>query len=150
MQNSTNPAIKQDTVYWNEAGDLVYNYNVDDAGNIIVSCKEVPYRSLLEYSAVQVMRIRKIRATYSNVSQIDEDMKITHRNILGVRNQNPISPSTYKSPIQYQPNIVDIEAPFTIDAQRGIELAVLPTGNPGIATISWVMATDWIGTWDGK
>jgi len=147
VSNSTDASIKKDVVYWLEDGSLIYNYNTNgDSGNIVISCKEVPYRSLLEYSGVQVMRIRKIRATYSDVNQITNDMRITHRTILGVKNQNTISPSTYKSPIQFQSNIVDIDAPFTIDAQRGIEMQM----NSGTQTVSMVMVTDWLGTWDGR
>ena len=68
-----------DEVYFDINGNLVYNYNVGNSDNVIISCQEVPYRSLFDYTASGAMYISKMRLQYSQAGQIQKDLTWTYK-----------------------------------------------------------------------
>lgn len=131
-----------DLVYWNEAGNLVYNYSVGSVDNIIISCKEVPYRALFDYTASGVMRIQKMRILYTQAAQIQEDFTLTYRNILGVTKTNSLSPKQFFTPQQFQSLLVDVPTPFQISKERGMFMKLLAAPLGGTTSVSITFFVD--------
>jgi len=113
-----------DGVYWTDNGDLLYNYNVGTNDNILISCQEVPYRALFEYTASGSMRISKMRIQYSQSGQIYNDFTYTYRNILGTKKESSISPKQFFTPNQFQSLLIDCPTPFIITKERGLQMTL--------------------------
>ncbi len=119
---SINPKV----VYWDQEGSLVY-LDETSGGTCVISCKQIPYRSLMKYSERGSFRIDRMRMKFKTSDQINQDFTVTQRTFLGLRKSNSISPSSYFSPQQYQSLILDIPVPVDIDAERGINYTMRPT-----------------------
>jgi hypothetical protein len=130
----------KDAVYWSSTGDLVYNYNNGNSDTLVVSCKEIPYRSLFIYMGQYSMHVGRMRITYGQVAQVEQDLTLTYKNFLGRKSQNPISPSQFKTPTQFQNLIVDVPTPFSINSERGIQSTLLG----GSTTVSYMNITFFI------
>lgn len=113
-----------DGVYWDGNGNLIYNYNVGSNDNVTVSCQEVPYRALFEYTASGAMRISKMRIQYSQAGQIQNDFTYTYRNILGTTKESSISPKQFFTPNQFQSLLIDCPTPFIITKERGLRMTL--------------------------
>ena len=113
-----------DGVYWADNGDLVYNYNNGTNDNIIISCQEVPYRSLFEYTQSGAFHVAKMRMQYSQANQIQKDFTLTYRNILGTRKESSISPKQFFTPNQFQSLLIDCPTPFQITKERGLQMSL--------------------------
>jgi len=111
------------SAYWDEFGDLIYT---DVAGDTcVISCKQIPYRSLFKYSERGSFRIDRMRMKFTTSNQINQDLTITQKTFLGLTKSNIVSPSSYFSPQQYQSLILDIPVPISIDAERGIQTRIV-------------------------
>ena len=127
----------KDMVYWSDIGDLVYNYNVATSDTLVISCKEIPYRSLFTYMGQYSMHVNKMRITYGQDVQISQDFVLTYKNFLGTVKNSTISPSTYKTPTQFQNLIVDLPTPFSINSERGMQSTLLG----GATSVSYMNIT---------
>ena len=100
------------------------------AGNpyVALDCREVPYRSLFDFSGSQSFNISKMRiiATVANGGQqFSNTLNYAKYSFIGGLVKNPISPTSYQSPFNQQANIVDVvNAPMEIDRQKGIVYAI--------------------------
>lgn len=122
----------QDGVYFDATGNLVYNYNVGSTDNVVISCKEIPYRSLLMYMTQYAMHVQKMRIKYTLADQINEDFTLTYRNFLGTRKNSSISPQQFFTPTQFQSLLVDVPTPFSITAERGMQMRLLANSQMSI------------------
>jgi hypothetical protein len=122
----------QDGVYFNQAGDLVYNYNVATSDNVTISCKEIPYRSLMTYMGQYAMHVNKMRINYSIAAQITEDFTLTYKNFLGTVKNSSISPQQFFTPTQFQSLLVDVPTPFSITSERGMQMTLLANSKMSI------------------
>lgn len=122
----------QDGVYFNEVGDLVYNFNVGSNDNITISCKEIPYRSLVTYMGQYAMHVNKMRINYTVATQIQQDFTLTYKNFLGTVRNSSISPQQFFTPTQFQSLLVDVPTPFSITSERGMQMTLLPASQVSI------------------
>lgn len=88
--------------------------NVD---TVTITCQEYEYPALLFTSSMDRFRVNYLRMTLSDanqVSQFSQKISLVKRNIFGVQEQNTITPSSSKSPNQYQTGIVDVPTAFNV------------------------------------
>jgi len=111
-----------DVVYWNKNGDLVYTYDAIGygTGNVTISCKQIPYRSLVKYSERGSFKISKMRMKFSTSTQINQDITWKQKTFLGSTKSNTVSVSSYFRPDQFQSLLVDVPVPLSIDAEKGL------------------------------
>lgn len=112
-------------IYWADNGDLVYkDFTTATAGTCTISCTQVPYRALFDYSFRGAFTIQSMRMKFSAAGQIDNSMTTVEKSFLGLQKQNSIPISTYISPDQFQSLIVDMPVPIRIDADKGIQYTI--------------------------
>jgi len=122
--NEVTGAGTQITAYWNEAGDLIYTDAAGDACTI--SCKQIPYRSLVKYSERGSFRINKMRMKFSQSDQINQDIQWKEKTFLGATKSNTISVSSFFRPDQFQSLLIDVPTPIRIDAEKGLFYTMAP------------------------
>ena len=110
----------QDICAWQNDGSLIHNYNVGSAGNLVIQCAELPYRSLLEYTSTGALSIASLRLEVSDETQINRTLVWQKKNIFGVEVSNNLSISRNKSAYQFQPKIVEVNMPFVITAETAL------------------------------
>jgi hypothetical protein len=106
------------SAYWNAAGDLIYTNVAGDPCTI--SCKQIPYRSLVKYSERGSFKINKMRMKFQTAAQINNDFVWQKKTFLGARASNSISVSSFFRPDQFQSLLVDVPTPISIDAEKGL------------------------------
>lgn len=108
--------------YWNYNGDLVLGANAPDStnGNVVISCKQIPYRSLVKYSERGSFRISKMRMKFTTSAQINNDISWRKKTFLGSTESNTISVASYFRPDQFQSLLVDVPVSLSIDAEKGL------------------------------
>jgi len=117
-----NAANLNSLVYWADNGDLIIQ---NAAGALTtVSCKQVPYRTLFNSSAIQPFKIEKVRLTVTNDSQIDNDINDVSLTFLGKVDRNSLSPRSFLNPTQFQSKIIDIPYKVEINSEKSIEYVV--------------------------
>jgi len=92
---------------------------------LTVSCAQYPYRALMESSGRRPFIVKGARMTFSNDSQIDQELVHFRSTFLGAKSENGITPRTFFNPTQNQNLIVDVQMNFAIDDQKGIRYKVL-------------------------
>jgi hypothetical protein len=123
---------KENKIIWGSDGSLYYSGKTTTAPNceyLQVSCRQLPYRALLNSSSVAPFMVSKMRLTVPNTTngllQINQDFAHITNTFLGAQKVNPISPRAFFNPQQFQTNIVDIKAAYAIDAERGLNYQVV-------------------------
>lgn len=121
-------------VSFNTAGDMIITYNNITASltdTVIVSCNEIAYKTFLQATGITKMVINKVRYDISDVTklaQFSNNFLIAAKDLMGKYSSENVTPSTFKSPEQYQSGIVDLD----ISAQIKPETCfVLGMGNNG-------------------
>lgn len=130
LMNGINPFTGQDVAaadlksltYWKHDGSLVSNEATPLP--VTISCKQTPYRALLESSSRTPFQIEKLRLTVTNDAQIDNEIFMVENTWLGKVDRNSINPRTYFNPNQFQSKIIDIPLKYVINFERGLELIV--------------------------
>lgn len=102
---------------------LVFTYtqglNVD---TVVVTMPTCPYPVFLKDTLTDLMEINKIRMKISNsalLAQYDELLTDFQHSPFGPVQTNPITPSDFQSPEQFQQGIVDIDLLFAKDKEGG-------------------------------
>ena len=123
---------KENKIIWSSDGSLYYSGKTTTAPDVAylnVSCRQLPYRALLNSSSVAPFMVSKMRLTVPNTTngllQINQDFAHITNTFLGAQKVNPISPRAFFNPQQFQTNIVDIKAAYAIDAERGLNYQVV-------------------------
>lgn len=123
---------KENKIIWGSDGSLYYSGKTTTAPAVEylqVSCRQLPYRALLNSSSVAPFMVSKMRLTVPNTTngllQINQDFAHITNTFLGAQKVNPISPRAFFNPQQFQTNIVDIKAAYAIDAERGLNYQVV-------------------------
>ncbi len=105
-------------IYFNAKGDQVIQ---TAAGTFItITCQQVPYRQLLKNLEFFRISVKTLKMTYTNESQLDNDLFLTENTFLGKSNRNTITPRTSFADNQFQSKQVTINQPFMIDGERGM------------------------------
>lgn len=150
-QNGGNPtlaqigAARENKIMWDANGSLYYTGKTVTAPfteQLVVSCRQLPYRALLNSSSVAPFLVSKMRLTVPNTTngllQINQDFAHVTNTFLGAQKVNPISPRAFFNPQQFQTNIVDIKAAYAIDAERGLNYQVTNNTSQTVAEIHTV------------
>lgn len=128
------------TVGFDENGNLVYRPGYVGgalpAGNVTISCAEVSYKKLFNYSGKFPFRIDKMRMTFTADAQIQQNITQVQKTWLGATTTNKVQSNTYKSPFQFQPLIVDVPTPLQITSECGLQYKILGLTNSGAATVN--------------
>lgn len=93
---------------------VVFTYTAPGAlvDTVTVSCPTCPMPVLLQGLLTGLMEINKIRMKISNtalLAQFDEQFTDTQHSFLGPVVTNPVTPSDFQSPEQFQQGIVDLD-----------------------------------------
>lgn len=98
-----------------------------------ISCKEIPYASFFEASAITPFIVSMMRMTVTTDPQFDEIVTWKTRTYAGGEQRNTISPRAYVVPEQNQDNIADITVSYDVGMDRGLEIPVLSGENVRLA-----------------
>jgi hypothetical protein len=139
-------AAKENKIMWDNLGNLYYTGKSTGSGviteQLVISCRQLPYRSLLNSSSVAPFLVSKMRLsvpdTVNGKLQINQDFTHVTNTFLGATKENPISPRAFFNPQQFQTNIVDIKAAYAIDAERGLKYQVTNSLSAGTAEVHTV------------
>lgn len=113
-----NAANLNSRIYFNDAGDLIFQ---DSAGALTtISCREIPYRALVESTMSSPFMVAKMRVAYSNDSQIDQNFAFTQNSFMGKKKEDSINPRSFFDPKQNQNLIVDVKQSFRVDRESGL------------------------------
>lgn len=110
-------------VFYDQSGNLHYT---SLTGETVISCKQIPYRSLVKYSERGSFTINKMRMKFTSTNQINNDIRWESKNFLGSTQSNTISVSSYFRPDQFQSLLVDVPVPVSIDAEKGLFYTMNP------------------------
>lgn len=124
-EGTPNTIITNTRTFFNAAGDLLINEGTSDG--VTVQGTTVPYLTLVKGSALLNFKVGKLRYSYTSDSQLDQEIVIFQRTIFGAYKENRISPRSYFDPNQQQSKVVDIPISFGINAEVGINIALLPS-----------------------
>lgn len=125
-------AAKENKYMWDNAGSLYLTGKSTGTGTnteqLVISCRQLPYRTLLNSSQTAPFLVSKMRLTVPDTTngklQINQDFTHVTNTFLGATKENPISPRAFFNPNQFQTNIVDIKAAFAIDGEKGLKYQV--------------------------
>jgi hypothetical protein len=115
-------ANANNTVVFAANGDQIITNN---AGAILtISCKQVPYRTLLESLKFYRISVRQTKIGYTNEPQLDNDITHVTQTLLGKLEQNTFTPRVYFKDTQFQSKQVTVTQPYIIDGERGLQVDV--------------------------
>lgn len=124
-EGTPNTIITNTRTYFNQSGSLLINEGSSDG--VTIEGTTVPYLTLVKGSAFLNFKVGKLRYSYTSDSQLDQEIVIFQRTIFGAYKENRISPRSYFDPNQQQSKVVDIPISFGINAEVGINIALLPS-----------------------
>lgn len=114
-------------IYFDENGNLIFQNAA--GGQTTISCKEIPYRALLDATMNSPFAVQKMRAVYSADAQIDEVLQYTKNTFLGQAQSDSINPRSFFDPQQQQNLTVDIKQSYKVDRESGIIYNALAGAN---------------------
>lgn len=114
-------------IYFNELGDAVFQLAAGTT--VTISCKEIPYRALLDATMNSPFLVSKMRAVYSADAQIDEVLQYSSNSFMGKTQSDSINPRSFFDPMQQQNLTVDIKQSVRVDRESGIVYNVLAGAN---------------------
>lgn len=115
-------ANANNTVVFAANGDQIITNN---AGAILtISCKQIPYRTLLESLKFYRISVRQTKIGYTNEPQLDNDITHVTQTLLGKLEQNTFTPRVYFKDTQFQSKQVTVTQPYIIDGERGLQVDV--------------------------
>jgi hypothetical protein len=117
--------VTNSRTFFNQAGSLLINES--STAGVLIEGTTVPYLTLVKGSALLNFKVGKLRYSYTSDSQLDQEIIIFQRTIFGAYKENRISPRSYFDPNQQQSKVVDIPISFGINAEVGINIALLPS-----------------------
>ena len=107
------------TILFDLSGNLIYNI----AGGIMttsVTNSGVTYRQLFESCKTMRFRIWQIMYGFIADPQADNGINFFYRSTFGKQNNNEITPSAFKDPINPQTKLLKVPVNFNIDCESGI------------------------------
>lgn len=101
-----------------------------NSDTVTVKCGTYPYPAFLQSTLNDLLRLSKVRLALSNatlVRQYDLDIVSVSNSPFGKGVTNRITPSTFKSPEQFQSGIVDLDAVFEVDKETSLAGRIIDT-----------------------
>lgn len=109
-------------IYYNAAGDMIIQ---SAAGTLLtISCKQIPYRTLVESLKFYRINVAKTKISYVNEAQLDNDITYSVQTFLGKKEVNTFTPRVYFADNQFQSKQVTIPQSYIIDGERGLSMVV--------------------------
>lgn len=99
---------------------------------IIVSCNQVAYPTFLAANMTDVFNMSKIRYSISDAtltSQFSQPLKVVTQSIFGTYNEQSLSVGAYKTPGQFQTDIIDVNGSFDADKETALVSNIINTNN---------------------
>lgn len=110
------------TVVFAANGDQIIT---NGAGAILtISCKQIPYRTLLESLKFYRISVKQTKISYTNEPQLDNDITHLTQTLLGKKEENTFTPRVYFKDTQFQSKQVTIPQAYVIDGERGLQVDV--------------------------
>lgn len=110
---------------------VVFTYtNGANVDTVTVACGTYPYPSFLASTLNDLLRLSKMRLSLSNATltrQYDLDIVTVSNSPFGKGVTNRVTPSTFKSPEQFQSGIVDLDAVFEVDKETSVAGRIINT-----------------------
>jgi hypothetical protein len=111
------------TVGYDQAGNAVV-YGAAMAPSLTIGCGEYPYNSLVASTMILPFRNVFMRIAVETNAQLNNQVYHFTRTFAGGYQQNQVNVRSYKRPTQFQNLEVDVDAPFVIDAEKGLRYAL--------------------------
>ena len=126
IANGVGGTFTTGNVGFDRDGNLVfYVLNAGALSTLSVACQETPYRALFEWTSSGVLKITRMRINCSNVTQLQQNMTWFKQTILGAKQSQNIPFASAKDPYQQQNTIIDINKPFSITKEHGLQWKIL-------------------------
>jgi hypothetical protein len=114
------------TVYFDTAGNLVYQNAGDQTATVSLAMQNFTYRDFFNVCGLSAKRIKKLRIAVSAESQIQQGkITVVEFTDFGKKESDPINLSTFFSPNQFQNTIIDVPLILDIDRNKGIQMSIL-------------------------
>ncbi len=111
------------TVGYDQNGNGV-SYGTAAAATLTIGCGEYPYNSLVASTMILPFRNVFMRIAVETNAQLNNQVLHFTRTFAGGYQQNQVNVRSYKRPTQFQNLEVDVDAPFIIDAEKGLRYAL--------------------------
>lgn len=105
-------------------GNVILNFGVGQ--DVIISCQQFPYINFLRSLVTTPQMVGFFRYNVTTQAQIAKQIILATYSMFGANLDNTISPLSYKTPNQFQNDIIDIMTSFAIDGNKGMILDLLP------------------------
>lgn len=116
---------------------VVFTYtNGANVDTVVVTCDTYPYPAFLTATLSDLLRLSKVRMTLSDATQtrqFDQALVSVANSPFGKNVTNRVTPSTFKTPAQFQQGIVDIDAVFDMDKETTLAGRILAVANFSIS-----------------
>lgn len=113
-----NAANLNGLIWWGNEGNL--NFQNAAGGVTTISCREIPYKALLDSTMSSPFLVSKLRVAFSNDAQIDENFQFNMNSFMGRTKGDSINPRSFFDPKQNQNLIVDVKQSFRVDRETGL------------------------------
>jgi hypothetical protein len=124
------------------ANQVEFTYTQGANTDIVrVTSDTYPYPSLLESSGTDLLRMSKIRMELSDATQANQfrqEMQSFSNSPFGKGTSNKISPTSFRTPQQFQTGIVDLDLVIDIDKETALYGRILNVTNFSVTFNSFV------------
>lgn len=111
-------------VEWQQDGSLkISTVNPTDGTvdeYIVISCEEVPYKTLIENLKTSVLLVKNMRFGYVQETSLDKSLSFVYASMFGSDQTNNLVPRRYFTPEQQQSRIVDIDQSYFLTGELAI------------------------------
>jgi len=110
----------------------IKNDDVTKIDYVVVSCNQVAYNAFLAANMVDVFNMSKIRYQISDSAQtvqFQQKLVVTSESIFGKLDRQSLSVGAYKSPGQFQTDIIDVNGSFDSDKETALVSNIIKVNN---------------------
>lgn len=120
--DDTQPLIESNV--WSVKGELVSYLSAVDS--VTIQGNPTSYKTIFEFLKSNNLILNKVKLTSTDNLQLIQSLRFTQRDIFGSYDQIDIFPENYKSPEQYQDNIIEVPLQQReINGFSGLEFTIL-------------------------
>ena len=122
--------------------DLTFTYtNGANVDTIVVSCQGAPYPNILASTMTDLMNLNKVRMSISNsaiTSQFDQEVNVLARDLFATNKSKNINANSFKTPMQQQSGIVDLDVLMGIDKEVTVQSKIVATAGLSVSFACFV------------
>ena len=120
------------SLQFNQDGSIYFEFfDGTNTDYVLVKCNEIAYRAFINATGISNIQVNKVRYDISDTSktqQFSQTFNIASKDLMGKFKQETLTPSTFKSPEQFQSGIVDLDIHAAIRPETCFVLGVANTG----------------------